>query len=286
MFFQTGGVAESIYARVRDGIKEHELPGRAFIEELWASAAPFLDPDLAARAPSNGLVPSFWELYLAHVLKQQGIRVVPRNERSPRRKGPDLFAQSPSVWIEAVAATPGIGPHALQWGEGKVPDTKILLRLGTAVSAKVVQLKKHGDAGFVRQDQATVIAVSGAMLPYRFSEERVPRVVRTVLGIGHLVLTYSRTTGDLTDRGLEYCDQVTKDGQRAVRTDIFLTDECAHVSGLLYSASCWVHHPASPGTEFVLVHNPHARIPLPRGWLPVGTEYWVEHDDLCCVAHS
>jgi hypothetical protein len=115
LFFQAMESAEPIYRRVRDHAVSHELKGRAFIEEIWQDSAPYLDPDLAERAPSNGLVSAFWEMYLTHALKTHGIALVPRNSRTPKRRGPDLFAATPDVWIEAVAATLGDGPDERKW---------------------------------------------------------------------------------------------------------------------------------------------------------------------------
>ena len=60
----------------------------------------------------------------------------------------------------------------------------------------------------------------------------------------------------------------------------------AHVSAVLYTPSCWVCHPHTPGQEFVVVHNPHARVPLPDGWLPAGNEYWLRDGEVQNESHS
>jgi hypothetical protein len=290
LFFQTTEFAEPIYRRVRDRAESHELKGREFIEEIWLDSAQYLDPDLAERAPSIGLMSAFWEIYLAHALKTHHVALVPRNERDPKLKGPDLFAQSPNVWLEAVAATPGDGPDALEWGEpfkcNSVPVDQFVLRLRTAIEAKAAQLKRHVAKGYVKSSHATVIAVSGAMLPYRIEGQPIPYIVRAVLGVGNLVLEFDRATMESVERSAEYRDEVKKASAASVKTDLFLNDDYSHVSAVLYSPACWVMHPTIPGAEFTVVHNPRATNPLPNGWLELGDEYWLDGSDLRHVRHA
>ncbi len=290
LFFRATSRAEPIYARVRDRAKSQELEGRAFIERIWSESAQYLDPDLADRAPSNGLVPSFWEIYLAHALKTYGIALVPRSKRNPKLKGPDLFAESPDVWLEAVAATPGEGPDALEWAEPfkgtNVPVDQFVLRLRTAIESKAEQLKRHTADEYVKASHATVVAVSGAMLPYRIDGQPIPYVVRAVLGVGNLILEFDRATMKSLGRSAEYRDEVKKSSTASVKTDPFLSDDYSHVSAVLYSPACWMMHPETTGAEFIIVHNPRATNPLPDGWLELGDEYWLDGSGLRHVRHA
>jgi hypothetical protein len=124
------------------------------------------------------------------------------------------------------------------------------------------------------------------MLPYRYSEAVVPRIVRAVFGIGDLVLEFDRATTKCVGRHLGYKDEVKKLSEKAVKTDAFLRDECSHVSAVIYSPPCWVHHPSTPGAEFVMVHNPHATTPLPDGWFRFGDEYWFDGSELRQTRHA
>lgn len=263
-----------------------EADGRSFIERIWQDCAQYLDTDLAERAPANGLVSAFWEIYLAHALKTNGARLVPRSKRMPKREGPDLFAEMPDVWTEAYAATPGKAADALEWGHGRVPNDRFILRLCEAIDKKGVQLAEHRRRGFIKTAQATVIAISGAMLPYRWSEPLVPRIVSAVLGVGDLVLEFERATMTSVGRSLEYRDEVSKLSKASVKTDLFLGDRLSHVSAVLYSRSCWMDHPEIPGAEFIVVHNPHAQAPLPDGWFPLGKEYWLDGSAVKYTRHA
>jgi hypothetical protein len=123
------------------------------------------------------------------------------------------------------------------------------------------------------------------MLPYRYSEALVPRVVRALFGIGDLVLEFDRATTECVGRSLKYQDEVMKARNSPVKTDVFLGPECSHVSAVMSSPSCWVHHPTTSGAEFVTVHNPNATQPLPDGWFPLGDEYWLDGSALRHTRH-
>ena len=70
-------------------------------------------------------------------------------------------------------------------------------------------------------------------------------------------------------------------GHASVQTTAF-----AHVSGIIYSYADWFNLPYEPGSEFVVVHNAVATVPLPHGWLPVGQEFWLDGGSLSYVHHS
>jgi hypothetical protein len=71
-----------------------------------------------------------------------------------------------------------------------------------------------------------------------------------------------------------------------VKTDLFLNHKYSHVSAVLYSTSCWVHHPETPGAEFTIVHNPRATNPLADGWIELGEEYWLDGSELRHTRHA
>jgi hypothetical protein len=105
--------------------------------QLWRRSAPFLDGDLADRARRD-LHAVYWEMHVAAALMDAGAVLVPRDERTPRNKGPDVLSASPRTWVEAVIATVGRGddrvPEAPLREASSVPDDQIVLRLTQAIA--------------------------------------------------------------------------------------------------------------------------------------------------------
>jgi hypothetical protein len=286
-FFRAGYAADPIYLNARDGTEELHLDGREYLELIWQECASYVDPDVCEKATLE-LASVFWELHLAHALSFAGKKLVPRDRLGYKNnKGPDLFVTDPDVWLEAVVVRRGTGPDALdtELEFGKVYDYNpdgLVLRLRSVIRDKSAKLEAYIADGIVKRGQATVIAVSGVALPwrYKYSGGYPPEIVRAVYPANHQVIEINRRTLARTDHYLEYRDSVKKALGASVSTDVFLDPAFAHVSAILYDEACWVgqskHH---PGIDFKVVHNPRATAPLPDGWYPAGDEYWWRDDD-------
>jgi hypothetical protein len=232
----------------------------------------------------------FWELYLAHGLNSSGISLQPQARTKQNQKGPDLFAANPDVWIEAVMPGLGTGPDAMEYPSmGVVYDTPVdsfILRLQNAFETKARRMAKYMEEGPIQPGQATVIAISGALLPTAIGEGPVPRILKAILGIGNIVVDIDRRTGQIVRHFVEHRDQVEKKSGAAIKTAPFLDPAYSHISAVVYSPYNWVTHPEKPGVDFTVIHNENATIKLRRGWLPVGDEYWREGDELRSKTHS
>jgi len=193
-------------------------------------------------------------------------------------KGPDLFAEDPGVWLEAVVVRCGTGPDALQYPEmmkaySYNPDG-VVLRLRSAIRDKSTKLQNYIADGIIKPGHATVIAISGVTLPHRFSGITPPEIVRAVYPANNPVIEINRETRAVSDRYIEYRDRVKKSLGAEVATDVFLDSEFAHISAVLYGEADWVNPASPPGGDFKIVHNSMAVTPLPDGWFPAGHEYW------------
>lgn len=265
-----------MYLRTRDSQEEPHISGRAFLEQLWQDAGRFLDLNSRVRA-KHGLPSVFWELYLAHVLQCRGIRLVVQSRTKKRQRGPDLFAEGPRVWIEAVVPTSGSGPDALSTksrpGATDVPIEPFVMRLRAVIDSKAKIIAAYLRDGIIDEQDAVVIGVCGMLLDTQFLEQEVPRIARALYGIGDLVLQIDRSTGKSLDKTLARQDEVIKQSGASVRTDIFLDSAYSFISAVVYSPADWINRPWTPGNDLVLLHNPLAKRPLPTGWLGIGQEY-------------
>lgn len=288
-FGQQTAPTDPIYAMTASSGEDPHPHAREFIEGLYKETAEYLDPDVAERAPTSGLTPAFAEMYVAFALKRNGICLVPRGRRKPKRNGPDLLAEDPDVWIEVVAATSGRGADRLQTPVSgicyKVPTDPYVLRLRSVIEEKAGKLDTYIKREYIRDGQAAVIAICGALLEYRYSELPVPRIVRALYGVGDLVLSIDRTTTKVIGYSVAEHDAITKVCGELVQTNLFCHPGYAHVSAVLYTPSCWVCHPYLPGQEFIVVHNPYAHAQLPDKWLPTGDEYWLREGEVQKKSH-
>jgi len=129
----------------------------------------------------------------------------------------------------------------------------------------------------VLEGEPRVVAINAGAVPYAHKEYDPPRIVRSVFPVGWPVAEVNTANRTITDGGFEYRASEMKKSGAEVPTDSFLSGDFPAVSAVLYSAATphsLINH--DHGSEFVLVHNPAAEAPLPRGFLRLGTEYWLE----------
>lgn len=290
-FFQATEVSDPLYAKIAKPANRYERKARRFTQRMWLDCGHLIDADAPQRASKHDFYSVWWELYVAYALSRAGISFVPNERPKAKRKGrPDLLAENPRVWIEAVMPQSGDGLDALtQPPLGQVytvPLDGIILRLITAIRSKATIVEGYIEEGTISPSDATVIAVSAGRLPIscRFIGYPVPDPVRAILGVGHLTMDLDVETRKLIGRSIQPSAQVLKKSGHAVRTDFFLQKESERVSAVLWSDSDCVNYEPVPGSDFILVHNPNARVPLPKTWLPVGRQYSLEGDKLRCDA--
>ena len=261
------------------------MRARRDFDALWATAAPFVAPDLRESARKQ-FQPVFWELYLAAALQHCGVRLVDRAERGLQAAGPDLLQREPAVYYEAVAVTPGVGADAVREpvpvpGKAQdVPDAAISLRLASGLREKVMRYTSYRNDGVIPADAPCVIAINAGAVPGATGESSLPRIVRTVLPFGHEVLHFDWSRRQCVGRSFEHRAALMKRSGASVPTSFFDQPTVACISAVLYSAVDPFNCPATPGEDFVLVHNPQAAIPLTHGQVPASCEFWVEDDRL------
>lgn len=286
-FFRADAAAnEGLYADISQASNSDLRKARRLTELMWSSCGQFVDANAPERARKDDFHAVWWELYLAYALSGAGISLVSRKSR-PRSTGkgrPDLLANNPRVWIEAVMPQPGTGADALIEPPPQrvfdVPSDKFVLRLAAAFREKSDKVLQYIKDGTIPASDAIIIAISGGRLPFRLQDYPIPNIVRALCGVGYLGIDLDVKSRRRLGSYVELRDHVDKKSKSSVQTDPFLRRESVHVSGVLYSCADCVTYPRTPGREFILVHNPNASVPLPGSWLPVGEQFWVQNDEL------
>jgi len=294
-FFTSGPAEDDLYKSLRDGLtfsEDEKIIQSMFfkdkddkrnIEDMWSLYKPYADNNFLQEVRKY-FHPRFWEMYLGFSLIKQGISLVPYDKH---KGGPDLLILSDKlkVWLEAVAPTAGTSADAVPEIEcgvvRDVPDEQIKLRYSSVIDEKYEKFKKYTKKKIILEDDCYVIAVNGGAIPSASKEIDIPRIVRCVIPVGNEVIEINISSLEVLDVHHQYQDASYKKSGSPVSTNIFLnSDNYDGISAILFSNVHALNYPNYPGNDFVLIHNPRAKNPLPRGLIQLGREYWVENSTL------
>lgn len=267
---------DAVYVAVSSSIRGEQF--RILFETLWQKYEPYADTDFREKLRAEFLS-RCWELFVTTVCLERGLSVVPKSAT----QGPDVRIKHSGrdIWIEAVIATKGQGKDAvpdLMFGKVQdVPEEEMLLRLRQSLDAKYQQYRRHIQAGIVKSEDLFVIAVSRG--PIDHVEADPPLITKCLFAIGHPVLSIPKDGGQpqlsLSDR-----PTITKQSGASVPMDFFVDPAHQGISAVIYCKNNILNHPEPHGSDFVIVHNPHAKNPLPINFLGVGEEWVSENNGL------
>ena len=288
-FFTPGDAADSEYVFVRDS--EYWEAHRAEIERRLQRFLPVCgDGEFAflSDARTHGRQ-RLWEMQVACMMLDAGHAL-----QRPPRDAPDVLCQLTSrrAWIEATVAGRGTGPDAVDPpDEGMVfiDRDRMILRYTNALHAKVTQYDEFrtrsvGGQPIISPDDAYVIALNASEIPNADIQGEIPDIVRAVFGLGRQKFVVPvRGRKVPVPSKWPTCVSISKRSGAAVATTMFLADCAPAVSAVLFTAvSPWTMR-TDDYKHVTIVHNPWARVPLPRGALGVGREWWLdrEAEQLC-----
>ncbi|MBF0474644.1 MAG: hypothetical protein HQK59_02250 [Deltaproteobacteria bacterium] len=236
----------------------------------------------------------FWEMYLTCALlkgaPQHGYSIPDRKQRGYNNHGgPDILLKHNDrrIWIEAVAAKNGDPTKAdslMEPGEHdsedyeppKIPVDKIILRYTNAINEKFEKYRKYLLKNVVHKCDSYVIAVNGFPLFYRWTgDPSRPRILQAVFPIDVPEYVWNKKTPEDDEIRYQTRPEIFKNSGAPVSTAFFVDDKHHGVSAVLYSNA----NAFSPGLDknfIVVVHNPLASQPVPRGLIPAAQEWWAE----------
>jgi Domain of unknown function DUF29 len=139
--------------------------------------------------------------------------------------------------------------------------------------------------GIVKGSDPYIIAINSRSLSFGLYESNPPRILQALFPLGPLVAMLHRTAkGWVASIDYTYRDKIEKKRGSLVSTNVFLDPAYDGISALLFCPSDVWHHPHNDAevglADFMLIHNPMARNPLPHRWLQCGRECWAEDDHL------
>lgn len=278
-FFSASSTSDPIYLAVRN--EERYAHVRSHLKALWKKYSAYADPHFCTEI-ARQFQQRYWEMRLGCTLLDLGFIL-----KQAKRQGPDYDACTSAgkhIYIEAVAVSSGQGNDAVPRPNfdpqtcARYPIDQIILRILGAIANKSQQHASYVKKEIIDPTVPYVIAINIGGIPGVFIEGDPPILAQSCLGIGSRVIIVD-PDGPSEER-LDRRDAISKVSKGEVDTRIFLHSEYSWLSGVLLSdVSAFIRYPLGAG-GFQFLHNPRASQPIDHGWFPIGSEHWVEGDDL------
>lgn len=270
---------DSDFKAFRD--EEHLKKQRRFIEKLWMSYEPYADSHFRKEITKH-FKDRFWEMYLGCSLLEKGFNI------SSCDKGPDIETSlgNKKIWIEAVCPSNGAGPDRVPDFPGgeTFPEIELILRFSSVIWDKYQILKKYLKEGLVAKDDALVIAINSSKIGLAMSEGYPPYILKTLFPIGNPIYTVDIENRVAYDERFSYKPDVPKKSGTRIQTLYFENNKFSEISGILYSRASPFY--SKIGHDYIFVHNPFAKNPLPINWLKCGREAFAENEFINIQNHN
>jgi type I restriction enzyme S subunit len=188
-----------------------------------------------------------------------------------------------NIWIEAVTPTPGDPSKAdsvpvVKYGVAqRVPDEQMTLRYCSVIRDKYFnKYFKHLNDKIIDPNDCYLIALNGCLMPWNGSDYEPPRIVRAILPFGWPVVTLDTKSSKIVNRSNQFRTNLDKTSGNKVDTNIFTKPEYAHLSAVMFSNVDVANPTSIMGEDFIIVHNPLAKNPLPANFPNIGREFKAE----------
>lgn len=277
--FASGDAPERGYCNIRDAKDGPLYSARSHCEYLWTFFQHHADPEFEIELRSN-FNARYWEMYLTVTLICAGYSV------TCPKPGPDvgIIHRGKRIWFEAVSpgpgkpGTPDYIPPPEPGKAYQVPNEKIVLRYLNSISGKYDEQYANWIAkGIISKDDAFVVALNPRNIPFEHADTEPPRILQAAYTVGPLYAEIDRLTLDVVRTGFHFRDHIKKTPKETaaeeekkdpakVTTGVFQDGEHNGLSGLLCSRVEVANRRGEFGSDFQLVPNPHARVPLPESF--------------------
>lgn len=253
-----------------------------FLAQKFLLYSDFLDDGFEKRIVGDEFKSRLNELYVIEALFNNNIKLEHKGN-----KGLDIWIENIKGWGEFVAATDDeVGKNRSL--EGIIPpdENYHLLRLTSVINTKICKAKRDMEKGLVKDAEPIILFVSSCGLrdPFLLTPKGfISSYLRTVFPLGETVL-YVNPVAETSEMRRDYKLGIPKKGI-SVSNDFFLREENAHISAIVFSFQTILQHYFSPevkfesGDDFVIVHNPLAKNPIPIGLLRSHHEYKCAFND-------
>lgn len=249
---------------------------RNWLESIWKQYEPYSDSNFPNEFKKQFNQRS-WELHIGGVLLNKGYSLGKHKDAGPDFK---VSHDNHTIWIEAIAVEKGDGKDKvpeIEYGKAMdVPEKEMLLRLTAGLGEKYRKYLSYLKDGYVNPNDPFVIAIDRS--PLEHMDAQIPLILKCLFAIGHQVLFLKRTTPQPKAEGSTWSlrDKLNKVSGSEVGMLMFRDSSYEGISAVVYCPRDILNSSRELnqlGNNFVIVHNPHAKNPLPDNFFNFG-ETW------------
>lgn len=246
---------------------------RECLESIWTQYEPYADANFPNEFKKQ-FNQRAWELHLGATLLNRGYTLGEHNDVGPDFKIP---YDEKNIWIEAIAVEKGDGKDKvpnIEYGKAMdVPEKEMLLRLTAGLREKHQKYLTYLKNGLVNQDDPFVIAIDRS--PLEHPDAQIPLILKCLFAIGHQVLFLKREKSQPKTEGSAWStrEKVNKISGSKVEMLMFKDDNFEGISAVIYCPWNFLNSSMGSnqiGDNFVIVHNPYAKNPLPDKFFKFG----------------
>ena len=255
-----------------------------YLEKIIFELHPFLDKNFVARLVDDQEFENrMSELYFISALRNNHLTLFHKSNA-----GLDIWINEISGWGEFVCAhnTEKMERENVIGKVRSVNNDETLLRITSILKDKSDKIKEDVKKGRIRENESIILFISTRLLrdPYPMNPEGdVSSFVRALFPLSEPFFTVNVNTKE-SRMGRKYQLGIPKNGT-VIKNDFFLSKENELISAVVFSYSSIYHdffYPASSsknGDDFIVVHNPLAKNPIPHRLFNCFQEYVCEYEE-------
>lgn len=254
---------------------------RDWLESLWIQFEPHADTNFHSEFKKQ-FNQRAWEMHMGSVLLNRGYNLGNHTNIGPDFKIP---FKNKSVWVEAIAIEKGDGqdkvPDIVYGKAIDVPEKEMLLRLTAGLREKHRKYLTYLRDDLVDQDDPFVIAIDRS--PLEHMDAQIPLILKCLFAIGHQVFFLNRDKPQSRTEGSTWSarEKINKISGSEIGMLMFRDASFEGISAVIYCTQNILNSPqdfSHMGENFVIVHNPFAKNPLPYNFFKFG-DVWKQDGD-------
>lgn len=287
---------DTFYNKIKNGTLPWSEDAKKYWQSLYEQHQPFLDDDFALAIAKDSFS-RLWELTVVHFLNAHSVKGVKLIKISKKSSIPDFCIEilDKLFYVEAICVSPGTiatlqapltkTPHART-----TPVAENMERLTAAIREKG-HSKYYGEkaCGYkcaMENNSGLILAISMSKIDLNNRSNNFEQDLRCIYGFTNMQIPIERDLNSTNYKfGKPYYEQQAsfekvsnkspeKPGAQ-LKMNYFASEEYSHISAILLSYDGCAFFPALDQyveirwkkcrNDFILIHNPCAKIKLPVG---------------------